>query len=216
VADEVEVALVEKPRRRERLPNSERVWRTPVDTERLVDFEKIERNQSAMKKFNVTFISSLFALLIATPAMCSSVVGLVVDQQRQFINGATVTVTDPAGKTAGVGRSDLYGRYCIPVVTPGKYTVSIDPPKGYQGGSAVAHVDIEGSTVNWFLSPTAPPLATTDIGVASAATVTCAAPWWTTAAAGAAALVGAGGIIGGVIGATSGGGGNGGSASPSK
>jgi hypothetical protein len=166
-----------------------------------------------MRKLNVAVIASVFVLLFATPAMCSSVVGLVVNQNRRFVNGAIVTVTDPAGHTAGVGRSDLYGRYCIPLVRPGKYTVSIDPPKGYEGGSAVSNVDIEGSTVNWFLSPKAAALATTDVGVASAATMTCAAPWWTTAAAGAAALVGAGGIIGGVIGTTSGGGGN---ASPSE
>jgi Carboxypeptidase regulatory-like domain len=167
-----------------------------------------------MKKLSATFLASALALLIATPAMCSSVVGLVVDQNHQYVNGAYVTVTDAKGQTAGTGRTDLYGRYCIPLVTPGKYTVSVDPPKDYQGGSAAANVDIEGSTINWFLSPTAAALATTDVGVASAATLTCAAPWWETAAAGAGALIGAGGIIGGVIGTTSGGGG--GSASPSK
>ncbi len=169
-----------------------------------------------MKKLNTALIASALLFLSATPAICSSVVGLVVDQNRQFVNGAVVTVLDSSGHTAGIGRSDLYGRFCIPLVKPGKYTVSIDPPKGFQGGSAVANVDIEGSTVNWFLSPNAAALATTDIGVASAATVTCAAPWWTTAAAGAAVLVGAGGVIGGVIGATSGGGGGGGNASPSQ
>jgi hypothetical protein len=166
-----------------------------------------------VKKFNAVFIASALLLLSATPAICSSVVGLVVDQNRHFINGAIITLTDSSGHTAGIGRSDLYGRFCIPLVKPDKYTVSIDPPKGFERGTAVANVDIEGSTINWFLSPNAAALATTDVGVASAATVTCAAPWWTTAAAGAAALVGAGGIIGGVIGTTSGGGG---SASPSE
>jgi Carboxypeptidase regulatory-like domain len=174
----------------------------------------LERYKNTVKKLNTAFIASALLLLTATPAICSSIVGLVVDQNRQFINGAIVTVLDSSGHTAGTGRSDLYGRFCIPLVKPGKYTVSIDPPKGFQGGTAVANVDIEGSTINWFLSPNAAALATTDIGVASAATVTCAAPWWTTAAAGAAALVGAGGLIGGVIGSTSGGGG--GSASPSE
>jgi hypothetical protein len=169
-----------------------------------------------VKKLHTALIASALLLLTATPAICSSVVGLVADQNREFINGAVITVTDSSGHTAGIGRSDLYGRFCIPLVKPGKYTVSIDPPKGFQGGSAVANVDIEGSTINWFLSPDASALATTDVGVASAATVTCGAPWWTTAAAGAAALVGAGGIIGGVIGTTSGGGDGGGNASPSK
>jgi hypothetical protein len=169
-----------------------------------------------MKKFNAAFLASAFVLLIATPAMCSNVVGLVVDHHQHYINGAIITVTDSSGHTAGVGRSDIYGRYCIPLVKPGKYTVSIDPPKDFLGGSSVANVDVEGSTINWFLSNTAPPLATTEVGVASTATVTCGGAWWTTAAAGAAALVGVGGIVGGVIGATSGGGGTGPSASPSK
>jgi hypothetical protein len=155
---------------------------------------------------SVAFIATALMLLSVAPAMCSSVVGLVVNQDHHFVNGAIVTVADAAGQTAGVGRSDLYGRFCIPLTKPGKYTISIDPPKSLQGGSTIAEVDVEGSTINWFLSPTAAPLSTTDVGVASAATATCAAPWPMTAAAAAAGLAGTGGIIGGVIGTTSGGG----------
>lgn len=172
-----------------------------------------------MKKLFGSFTAVVAILALAVPAMCSSVVGLVSDQNRHFVNNAFVTVTDSHGQTAGHGRSDIYGRYCIPLVTPGKYTVSIDPnSKDFQGGSAVTQVDIEGATINWFLSPTAGALATTDVGVASAATLTCGIPWWETAAAGAGLLVGVGGITGGVI-CTEGnkcGGGNGGNASPSQ
>jgi hypothetical protein len=88
-------------------------------------------------------------------------------------------------------------------------TVSIGSPKGYLGGSTGVHVHIDGGTINWFVSQAASPVAATDVGVASAATVTCAAPWWTTEAAGTGALFGAGGTVGGVTGSISGGGGGG-------
>ncbi len=172
-----------------------------------------------MKKLISSLTAIVVILGIAGSALCSSVVGLVSDQDKHFIDNAYITVTDSKGQTAGHGRSDIYGRYCIPLVTPGKYTVSIDPnSKGFQGGSAVTQVDIEGATINWFLSPTSTALATTDVGVASAATLTCAIPWWETAAAGASVFAGAGGIVGGIL-CTEGnncGGGNGGNASPSR
>ncbi len=153
-----------------------------------------------MKKVLTSSIAVLAIIAFAVPAMCSSVVGIVTDQNRHFVNNAYITVTDSHGKTAGHGRSDIYGRYCIPLVTPGTYTVSVDPSsKDYQGGSAVTKVDVEGATINWFLSSHSTALATTDIGVASAATLTCAIPWWETAAAGAGAVMAAGGITAGVI-----------------
>jgi len=172
-----------------------------------------------MKKLLSSLIAVVVMLGIAVPAMCSSVVGLVIDQNKHFVNNTYITVTDSKGQTAGQGRSDIYGRYCIPLTTPGKYTVSVDPnSKGFQGGSAVTQVDVEGATINWFLSPSSSALATTDVGVASAATLTCGIPWWETAAAGAGVFVGAGGIVGGIL-CTEGnncGGGNGGNASPSR
>lgn len=153
-----------------------------------------------MKKLFGCLVSIAAILAVAGPAMCFSVVGLVSDQNQKFVNNAFITIVDSKGQTAGRGRSDIYGRYCIPLVVPGKYTVSIDPnSKDFQGGSAVTQVDIEGATINWFLSPNTSAIATTDIGVASAATLTCGIPWWETAAAGAGLLVGVGGITGGVL-----------------
>jgi hypothetical protein len=173
-----------------------------------------------MKKLLGCMVSIVAILAVAGPAMCFSVVGLVSDQNRNFVNNAFITIIDSKGQTAGHGRSDIYGRYCIPLATPGKYTVSIDPnTKDFQGGAAVSQVDIEGATINWFLSPTTGAIATTDIGVASAATLTCGIPWWETAAAGAGLLVGVGGITGGVIcteGNDCGGASNNGNASPSR
>jgi hypothetical protein len=173
-----------------------------------------------MKKFFGVIVAVLSFAVVATPAMCSSVVGLVTDQNRHFVDGAYITVTDSHGQNAGYGRSDIYGRYCIPLVSPGKYTVSIDPNSNkFQGGSTLTQVDIEGATVNWFLAPSSTALSTTDIGVASAATLTCGIPWWETAAAGAGLLVGAGGLVGGILcteGNDCGGPTNNGNASPSR
>jgi hypothetical protein len=172
-----------------------------------------------MKKLIGSATALVVILAMAGSAMCSSVVGLVSDENRHFVNNAYITVTDSHGQTVGYGRSDIYGRYCIPLVSPGKYTVSIDPnSKNFQGGSAMTQVDIEGATINWFLSPTSTALATTDVGVASAATLTCGIPWWETAAVGAGMFAGAGGIVGGIL-CTEGNncsGGNGGNASPSR
>ncbi|MHB8381195.1 MAG: carboxypeptidase-like regulatory domain-containing protein [Candidatus Binataceae bacterium] len=172
-----------------------------------------------MKKFVGYLISVVAILAVAGPAMCFSVVGLVSDQDKHFVNNAFITITNSKGQTSGHGRSDIYGRYCIPLMTPGTYTVSVDPnSKNFQGGSAVTQIDIEGATINWFLSPASNALATTDVGVASAATLTCGIPWWETTAAGAGLLVGMGGIAGGVI-CTEGNdckGGGSGNASPSR
>lgn len=172
-----------------------------------------------MKKLFGCSVAVLAIFAMAGSAMCFSVVGLVSDQNRKFVNNTFITIVDSKGHAAGHGRSDLYGRYCIPLVKPGKYTVSIDPnTKDLQGGSAVTQVDIEGATINWFLSPATGAIATTDIGVASAATLTCGIPWWETSAAGAGLLVGMGGITGGIIcteGNSCSGGGSG-NASPSR
>ncbi|HXW83577.1 MAG TPA: hypothetical protein VEJ86_04180 [Candidatus Binataceae bacterium] len=142
----------------------------------------------------------------------SAVVGLVSDSNNNYINGVYIEVLDSDGKKVGDGRTDFYGRYCIPV-KPGKYTFVLDPGNTkWHGGSAVGNVDIEGLTIDWQVSETSEALASSQLGVASAATATCGGAWWE--AAGAAAL--AGGAIGGIIWGVTGGGGGGhhGSSSP--
>lgn len=171
-----------------------------------------------MKKPIGALSAVLLTFFLATPAWCFSVVGIAEDQNHQFVNGADVTVTDATGKTAGTGRTDLYGRYCIPLGSPGKYTVAIDPTANQlKGGSTATDIDITGATVDWSLSPSDPALAKTEIGVASAAAVTCgAAPWYTstTALAAGGVLLGGGGIACGFL--CGGGGGGGAPASAAK
>jgi len=154
---------------------------------------------SSMAKGSSSLIAAVLILVAASTAFCSNVVGIVQDQDHNFVNGAYVIVTDSSGKKAGEGRTDIYGRYCIPVVTPGKYTITFDPANtGYEGGSAVAQVDIEGLTVDWFVAKTTNALASTNLGVASAATATCGGYWWPAAAVGLG-VAGLGGIVGGVV-----------------
>jgi len=161
---------------------------------------------SKVRRASSSLIAAILILAGASTAFCSNVVGIVQDQDHNFVNGAYVIVTDSTGKKAGEGRTDIYGRYCIPAVTPGKYTFTFDPAStGLQGGSAVAQVDIEGLTVDWFTAKTTNALASSNLGVASAATATCGGYWWPAAAAGVG-LAGIGGIIGGVLGGESGGG----------
>jgi Carboxypeptidase regulatory-like domain len=167
----------------------------------------------AMRNLSGCVLVLIVSLATASAAMASSVVGMVVDQNRHYVNNVYVTVTDAAGQHVGTGRTDLYGRYCIPLVKPGRYTLSLDPGNtGFNGGSAVANVDIEGMTVNWFVSHVNPAVASTNLGVESAATVTCGAGYWDAAAAGGLGVLGIGGIVGGVIGGETGGG----PSSPSK
>jgi len=166
-----------------------------------------------MRKFQSSLLALVLVVGTASTAMASGVVGLVVDHNNNFVNGAYVTVTDSTGLRVGDGRTDFYGRYCIPVVTPGTYAISLDPANtGFKGGSTDQKVDVEGLTVNWFLSETVPAASTSDLGVASAATATCGGWFWDAAAAGGLGALGIGGVVGGVIWGESGGG----SASTSK
>jgi hypothetical protein len=164
-----------------------------------------------MRRLYGLLIILAFSFTTASSVLAYSVVGIVTDQNRNYVNDAFVTVTDSQGMDVGTGKTDLYGRYCIPVKKTGKYTLSFDPGKtDYQGGSSVETVDVEGLTVDWHVSPLQPAKGTSNLGVASAATATCGAAYWSTATAAALGVLGVGGLVGGVIGATSGGGGGGG------
>jgi Carboxypeptidase regulatory-like domain len=166
-----------------------------------------------MFKFQSSLLALVLTVATASTAMASGVVGMVVDQNNNYVNDVYVIVTDSTGKRVGDGRTDFYGRYCIPVVTPGTYTISFEPGKsGFKGGSTEQKVDVEGLTVNWFVSDIKPADSTSDLGVASAATATCGGWYWETAAAGGLGALAIGGLVGGVIWGETGGG----SASPSK
>jgi hypothetical protein len=136
-----------------------------------------------MKARHSLLLTFALSLLVTSSAYCASVVGLVDDSNGNYANGVTIGVYDASGKEVAKATTDLYGRYCVGPIKPGKYTLKLDPGKsGLLAGEGVADVGEEGLTVDWAGSTLAPAVATTNLGVASAATATCAAPWWTTAA----------------------------------
>ena len=169
-----------------------------------------------MRKLCGSLLMLTLTLATASFALASEVVGVVVDQNGKFVNDAYATVTDQNGKVVGDARTDVYGRYCIPAVPPGNYTVSLDlpPTVGLLGGMSVQKVDVEGLTVDWHVSNTKPAAASTSLGVASAASATCGAGYWDAAAAAGLGALGIGGIVGGILGSEGGGGGSNRPASP--
>jgi hypothetical protein len=153
-----------------------------------------------MKAGRNLFLALALGLIMASPAFCASIVGLVDDSNGNYVNGVTIGVYDATGKEVAKGTTDLYGRYCIGPIKPGKYTLKLDPEKsGLLAGEGVADVGEEGLSVDWAGSTLAPAVATTNLGVASPATATCAAPWWTTAALAAGGVGVAGGATGAVF-----------------
>jgi hypothetical protein len=101
------------------------------------------------------------------------VVGEVADENHNFVNGVQVVATDQQGNKAGDGQTDLYGRYCITLKNPGSYTISIDPGRGFQGGSFPATVGTEGLVADWTLAQAGPAKGSAKPGNVSPATVTC-------------------------------------------
>ncbi len=144
-------------------------------------------------------LAIVLSFFTASPALCAGIVGLVNDTNGNPVNRVKINAIDQSGKQAGEATSDLYGRYCLGPLDPGRYTLKLDPAQsGFQAGNGVVDLGEEGLTVDWAVSAQTAALATSNLGVASAATATCGGAWWTTAAV----AVGAAGAVGG--GATAG------------
>src|SRR6266481_3527808 len=95
-------------------------------------------------------VISLLLILVPVSAYCSNILGVVNDSQGNSVNGCNVNVTDSTGKVIRDAKTDLYGRYCIPAVDPGTYTMMLDPgATGMQSGNGVVNVQVEGLTVDW-------------------------------------------------------------------
>ena len=71
------------------------------------------------------FVLWMVLVTVGAPAMAQettgSVSGLIVDAQGLAVPGATVTITGPQGARTVV--SDTAGRFTVPFLTPGTYTV---------------------------------------------------------------------------------------------
>ena len=140
-------------------------------------------------------------LIMSSLAGASELVGLVTDQNQQFVNGADIVVTDSNGNQVAEGRTDLYGRYCISIKDPGTYTVSIDV-SNFQGGSTTLNLGADGSVVDWTLSQNSPAKNDVKPGNVSMASASCGGAFLGTNAALLAPIgvIGAAGIGLGVAG----------------
>jgi hypothetical protein len=155
-----------------------------------------------MRKYLLTAIVLSFVLL-PSYGFCSNILGVVNDAQGNPLNGCHVSVTDSSGKVVRDGRTDLYGRYCIPAVDPGTYTLMLDPNGAVvQSGSGVVNLQLEGLTVDWTGAKDKPAVATSTPGVASPAAATCGGGlgWWDAGVAATALAVTSGGVLGGLCG----------------
>ena len=155
-----------------------------------------------MRKYLSAAVVLSFVLL-PSYGFCSNILGVVSDPQGNPVNGCHVNVTDSGGNVVRDGRTDLYGRYCIPAVDPGTYTLALDPrDTGVQSGTGVVNLQLEGLTVDWKAAKDKPAVATAIPGVVSKAAATCGAAWWdsTAAVAATAFAVTSGGILGGLCG----------------
>ena len=173
-------------------------------------------------KLRQAYAAVIALLLVLVPAtgFCSNILGIVYDSEGKPVNGCRINVTDSAGKVVADGRTDLYGRYCIPAVDPGTYTLVLDPANtGVGSGNGVVNLQLEGLTVDWTAAKDKPAIASATPGVASLAAGTCGAAWWDSVPVAAAAFaLSGGGTFGGLCGTgvICGGGGGGGPSSSSK
>jgi hypothetical protein len=113
-----------------------------------------------MGKKAVTAITAWFVLASATLAFCADVVGTVSDAQGNPIPRVQITAQTPTGNVVSQGLTGANGKYQINGLNPGTYDYVLNPLKtGFKGGTAVSNLDAKGLTINWKLSPTAPPIA---------------------------------------------------------
>jgi hypothetical protein len=156
------------------------------------------RMKKVMRKYLLTVIVSFF-VLAPSYGFCSNILGIVNDPQGNPVNGCHINVTDSTGKVLRDARTDLYGRYCIPAVDPGTYTLVLDPKDtGVQTGSGPIDLQLEGLTVDWKAAKDKAAVPASTPGVASRAAATCA-PWWDNAGVGATAFAVTGGGIVGIL-----------------
>jgi hypothetical protein len=104
----------------------------------------------------------LTAIFVAPATRASEVVGRVVEIGGRPVAGEQVRLREEAKDTSQTVVTDAMGRYWIQNVKPGPYVLYV------RNQSAVAYVDEPGLTVDWGVSPGAPPVAVATRGIAPA------------------------------------------------
>ncbi|MGJ9412731.1 carboxypeptidase regulatory-like domain-containing protein [Aeromicrobium sp. CF4.19] len=82
-------------------------------------------------------------------AVTGTVGGIVADTDGDPVADVEITVTGPDGSEQ-TATTDVGGSYEVPVLPPGEYTVTVDPPEGTEvvgGGERVVTIDEDGTDV---------------------------------------------------------------------
>jgi hypothetical protein len=107
------------------------------------------------------------ALIVAATqgaaARASEIVGRIVNAGGVPVAGETITLSPFRGASRVQVVTDATGRYAIENLKPGAYELWV------RSQSAVAYVDGPGVTIDWGLSPGAPPVAVATRGISEAA-----------------------------------------------
>src|SRR5260370_1811040 len=114
-------------------------------------------------------LMGLSLALAARAAYCASVAGTVVSSDRKPVQGLRVNVLDKNGTVVGSAVSGAKGEYTIEGLADGTYRFALDTKiTNYQTGEPVVGiVTAKGLTLNWVISPTAPPIALAQPGLGS-------------------------------------------------
>ena len=96
-------------------------------------------------------------------ASASEIVGRIVNVGGAPAAGETITLSAWRGASRVQVVTDSMGRYAIKNLQPGSYELWV------RNQSAVAYVDGPGVTIDWGLTPSAPPVAVATRGISEAA-----------------------------------------------
>jgi hypothetical protein len=114
-------------------------------------------------------LMGLSLALAATTAYCANVAGTVLNSDRKPVQGLRANVLDKNGTVMGGAVSGAKGEYIIQGLADGAYRFALDTKMtNYQAGEPVVGiVTAKGLTLNWVVSPTAPPIALAQPGLGS-------------------------------------------------
>lgn len=102
----------------------------------------------------------------------STIVGSVVNNQKNPVPGIKILAKDPSGKILGEAVTDAEGNYKLKNLSIGQYHLTLDPLKSpFQGETVVAALGTQGLTVDWIVSKSARAIAAATLGIASSGPV---------------------------------------------
>ena len=114
-------------------------------------------------------LMGLSLAMAATTGYCADVVGAVFNSDRKPVQGLRINALDQTGTTVAGAVSGAKGEYTINGLADGTYRFALDTKMtNYQKGEPVIGiVTAKGLTLNWIVSPTAPPVALAQPGLTS-------------------------------------------------